>query len=123
MAAGLAAVAGDCDAVFVTSCDSPFVAPALIQRLFALLGEKDCCIPRVGGRMHPLAAVYRVKVLETVRRNLQQSRLRMLDLFDDLSTREVSEDEIFDVDPGLKSFCNLNTPDDYERALRDAGAV
>lgn len=122
LAAGLAAVAGDCDAVFVTSCDSPFVAPAVIRRLFKLLRDSDCCVPDVAGREHPLAAVYRVRVLETVHRHLMQCRLRMLDLLDDLVMRVVSEDEMFDVDPDLKTFCNLNTPADYEQALRDLRA-
>jgi molybdopterin-guanine dinucleotide biosynthesis protein A len=121
LAAGIAAVPADCEAVYLSSCDSPFVAPALIRRLFELVGNKSCCVPRVGGRLHPLAAVYRVEVVHRVRENLARSRLRMLDLVDDVPARIVAVGALADTDPDLKTFWNLNTPADYEQALREAG--
>jgi molybdopterin-guanine dinucleotide biosynthesis protein A len=71
--------------------------------------------------LHPLAAVYRVEVVHQVRENLAKSRLRMLDLVDDVPARIVAVGALADTDPDLKTFWNLNTPADYEQALREAG--
>jgi hypothetical protein len=35
----------------------------------------------------------------------------------------VCADELNDVDPTFATLRNLNTPEDYEQALRDAGAL
>ena len=121
LATGLRASAGQCDAVFLSACDSPFVSTAVIERLFDLLGDHDICIPQVGNRLHPLAAAYSVRVEAKVRSHLAMSRLRLLDLTDQLRTRVVTESELIDMDPGFKMFQNLNTPADYQQALRDAG--
>jgi molybdopterin-guanine dinucleotide biosynthesis protein A len=121
LAAGLAATSCGCEAVYLSSCDAPFVNPALVRRLFELLGNKTCCVPRVGGRLHPLSAVYRVGVLDKVREHLRKSRLRMLELVEDLPARIVATGAFADVDPDLKAFWNLNTKENYEQALREAG--
>ncbi len=71
LAAGLAALADHCDAAYVSSCDSPFVSPLVIRRIFELLGADAICVPYVDGRLHPLAAVYRVDLLPLVRSQLR----------------------------------------------------
>src|SRR5438067_10296857 len=68
LAAGLAALAGRADAAYLSSCDVPFLRPGFVQRLRELLGEHAICVPRVGDYHHPLAAVYRLEVRETVSR-------------------------------------------------------
>ena len=121
LASALAAVGTDADAVFVTACDSPFVAPAFAKRLFELLGDAAVCVPDVGGRIHPLTTVYRTSILPVVRDQLANSRLRMIDLIALLPTRRVSYEELSVVDPHMQSLRNVNTPEEYEMALRDAG--
>jgi molybdopterin-guanine dinucleotide biosynthesis protein A len=75
----------------------------------------------VGEDHHPLAAVYRVEVVEAVQRLLAANQLRPVFLFDEVPTRVVLAEELVDVDPTLQSFRNLNTPEDYQQALADAG--
>jgi molybdopterin-guanine dinucleotide biosynthesis protein A len=120
LAAGLEALAGRAEAAFASSCDVPFLRPAFVRRLIALRGEKAICVPDVGGYRHPLAAVYRMDVRDAVARLLAEDRLRATVLFDRLPTRFVREEELADVDPGLQTLRNLNTPEEYEAALRDA---
>ena len=121
LAAGLEAVAGKCDAVFVSACDSPFISDAVIRRLFDLLGENFVCVPNIRDRLHPLAAVYRVEIAAQVQTNLSESRLRLLDLVDQVPTRSVTESELAVSEQELMMFCEMNTPGDYARALQDAG--
>jgi molybdopterin-guanine dinucleotide biosynthesis protein A len=120
LAAGLEALAGRAGAAYVSSCDVPFLKPAFVRRMIDLLGESQIAVPDVGGYRHPLAAVYRVEVLDVVKRLLAEDRLRPAFLFEQVPTRFVREEELAGVDPGLRTLRNLNTPEDYEAALREA---
>jgi molybdopterin-guanine dinucleotide biosynthesis protein A len=75
--------------------------------------------PRVGAYHHPLAAVYRLSVVEAVRRLLEEGRMRPVFLFDAVPTRVVQADELAEVDPTFQTLRNLNTPEEYEAAVRD----
>jgi molybdopterin-guanine dinucleotide biosynthesis protein A len=68
---------------------------------------------------HPLAAAYSVTVLPHVRALLAADRLRPVFLFDAVTTRVIEPHELADVDPEFRSLRNLNTPEEYEQALRD----
>jgi molybdopterin-guanine dinucleotide biosynthesis protein A len=120
LAAGLAALRGQVDAAYLSGCDVPFLRATLVRRLRDLLGSHAICVPRVGDYLHPLAAVYRIEVAEAVQRLLAAERLRPVFLFEELPTRIVTAEELIDVDPALESFRNLNTPEDYQTALRHA---
>ncbi len=122
LAAGLRGLTGRADAAYASSCDVPFVQPAFVRRLIDLLGDHHICVPLVAGFHHPLAAVYRVEVAQSVERLLAEDRLRPVFLFDMEPTRVVTADELRDVDPQFKTLRNLNTPADYEAALREAEA-
>src|SRR5579864_5833077 len=82
LAAGLAALAGRVDAAYLSSCDAPFLRPVFVQRLIELLRDNAICVPRVGEHHHPLAAVYRLSVLDAVRQLLSENRMRPYYLFD-----------------------------------------
>jgi molybdopterin-guanine dinucleotide biosynthesis protein A len=118
LAAGLEALAGQVEAVYLSSCDVPFLRPAFVLRLLELLGTQDICVPHVGGYYHPLAAVYRLTVAPAVQRLLAENRLRPFFLFQMVPTRFVAENELLPADPTLLSLWNLNTPADYEAALQ-----
>lgn len=118
LAAGLEFLRGRADAAYLSSCDVPFLRPAFIRRMIDLLGEHAICVPEVGERRHPLAAVYRIEVLEIVHRLLAEDRLRPMFLFEEAPTRIVSPHELADVDADFCSLRNLNSPADYEAALR-----
>jgi molybdopterin-guanine dinucleotide biosynthesis protein A len=121
LAAGLAALAGKVDAAYLSSCDVPFLQPAFVRRVIALFGDHLICVPQVGDHHHPLAAVYRVEVLDAVHTLLRENRLRPYYLFEAVKTRVLSADEIRDADPTFQTLRNLNTPEEYEAALREAG--
>jgi molybdopterin-guanine dinucleotide biosynthesis protein A len=121
LAAGLEALRGQADAAYVSSCDVPFLRPAFVRRLIELLGDHAACMPQVGGLLHPLAAVYRLEVAEAAGRLLAEGRLRTTLLADAVPTRRVTALELAEVDPELESLRNLNNPEDYRVALRDAG--
>jgi molybdopterin-guanine dinucleotide biosynthesis protein A len=118
LCAGLAAVRGRADAVYLSSCDVPFLRPAFVRRLVELLGEHAICVPETGGTRHPLSAVYRIDVAAVAERLLAGGRAGPVRLFDEVPTRVVTADELADVDASLESLRDVNTPAEYEAALR-----
>ena len=121
LAAGLTALQGTAEAAFATSCDAPLLRPAFVRRVCQLRGEAQIAVPKIDGYHHPLAAVYRLEVLPHVEALLAEDRLRPFFLFERVPTREISAEELADVDPRLESLLNLNQPRDYFEALARAG--
>ena len=121
LAAGLAALPPEVEAAYATSCDVPLLVPAFVRRMFDLLGEHRAAVPVSGGFTHPLAAVYRTSLIDVIDELLASDRLRPSLLFDIVSTRRVSEDELREVDQRLDTLENLNRPEDYLAALDRAG--
>ena len=103
---------------FVTSCDVPFLNPSLIAYLVSQIADRDVVVPYWENRFQPLHAVYRTSVLPLLKAQLDRRELRPVYLFDKVKTVKVDEGEIRRFDPEGLSFLNMNTPEDYERALQ-----
>ena len=119
--AGLSALVGRADAAFVTGCDVPLLVPQVALELARRLGQADIVVPVEGQRVHPLAAVYRVRVLPQLGELLAEGKRRPLDLIERVHAVQVPIEELRRVDPQLATFRNLNRPGDYLDALREAG--
>lgn len=102
---------------FVASCDAPFLNPELARTLVAGCDDHDVVVPQWQGRLHPLQAVYRPSVQPLLAQQLAQGRRRLMDLFEQVRTRVVTESEIRGIDPEGRSFHNMNTPEEYQHAL------
>lgn len=113
---GLRAAHGE--VCFVTACDSAFLNPTLIAHLVSRASPYDVVVPRWEGRLQPLHAVYRRSVLPLLEAQLTRGELRPVFLFDKVRTLTIEEKEIRRFDPEGASFFNMNTPADYEEALR-----
>ena len=118
--AGLKALPPQVDAAYVTSCDVPLLEPAFVREMLAFANGFDIAVMEIDGFPHPLSAVYRRSVLSDVEDLLAADRLRPVFLFDRVKTRRVRPDEIT-ADPQLRTLRNLNTREEYEQALADAG--
>jgi molybdopterin-guanine dinucleotide biosynthesis protein A len=126
LAAGLDALAPRASAAFVVAVDMPFLHAALVRRLAALLATSGALavVPRALGRDHPLAAAYRVEVRHALALLLAEGYLRARGLLERVPTLYATEaflledDVLRDADPDLRSLRNVNTPADYEAALR-----
>lgn len=113
---GLSAAVGEFS--FVTSCDAPFLNTALISYLTAQISGYDVVVPFWEERYQPLHAVYRRSVLPLLKEQLERGELRPVYLFDKVRTRKVEQNEIRTLDPDGLSFLNVNTPQDYQAALK-----
>src|SRR5437870_5561753 len=81
------------------------------------MGRPKAWLPRIAGYVHPLEAVYRIEVVETAERLLHEGRLRTGLLFEAVPKRIVEAAELVEVDPTFQTLRNVNTMEDYEKAL------
>lgn len=128
LATGLRAVTapggGDATRVALVGVDMPFVAPALLEHLLVRAPAWDAVVPLVGGRAQPLCAVYAPRVAAVAEKLLQRGRRAMHDLLvaPGLRVAYVPEQVLRAYDPDLRSFFNINTPEDLARAQELAAA-
>ncbi len=102
---------------YVCGCDMPFLNPALIRHLGALIEGFDAVVPRHAGEYEPLHAVYTPACLDPIRRCLARGD-RNTGFLRDVRVRVVEVEEVRRFDPDLRSFINVNTPADYARIQR-----
>ena len=103
---------------FVTSCDVPFLNLRFISYLISQISDYDVVVPYWEERLQPLFAVYRREVAPLLKDQLDRGELRPISLYKKVRTREVAPDEIRRFDPEGLSFLNMNTPEDYQAALK-----
>lgn len=121
LAVGLQAAATDRSTAFVTSCDAPQLAPPLVRHLLEQLGEYEIVVPCEERFVHPLAAVYRCRLVDRIEQLLKADQLRPLFLIEQSESRRIDVEQLRPFDPELHSFHNMNRPEDYLAALAAAG--
>jgi molybdenum cofactor guanylyltransferase len=103
----------------LVACDMPFLDGRLLRHQVALAADADVVIPVVDGREEPMHAVYRVaSCREAIRAALARQQRRMIAFLDDVRTYRLEEAALRQIDPELRSFFNVNTPEDLEAARR-----
>jgi molybdopterin-guanine dinucleotide biosynthesis protein A len=106
---------------FVVACDMPFLNPELIRYMIREPLRFDVVVPRWGNRWEPLHAVYSRRCLKPIEELLKRGAMRIVDLYSRVPVKEIPEKEIRALDPDLRSFFNVNTPEEWERMGRDPG--
>ena len=115
LCAGLAHAGSDW--IFAVAADMPFVQAALIERLAEQRGACQAVVPVVQGHPQPLAAFYAASCLDPLQVILRGGGKRSLrSALEALDVRYVDESELLAVDPGLRSFFDLDTPQDLAAA-------
>ncbi len=103
----------------VTASDMPFLSRRLLSHLLEAPGDHDVVLPRLAsGFLEPLHAVYSQTCREVFRRQLDDGRYSAIGYLDQVKVRYVEEAELREVDPELRSFFNVNTQADLDRAVR-----
>jgi len=120
--AGLAAALGRITTpwAFVVACDMPFVEPAMVELLAGYRSDYQAVVPVVQGHPQPLAAYYAGSCLGKLRAHLAGGgKSSMRALLEQLRVRYVDGSVLLPADPALRSFCDLDTPQDMEIAIRE----
>ena len=111
----------DHDIAFACSCDLPLLSSYVAAQLVAMLQDYDAVIPEVGGKLQPLHAVYRKRCARAIVALEASGEKRLTASAGAINARRVGDSELREIDPELRSFFNVNTPEEYREALRVAG--
>jgi molybdenum cofactor guanylyltransferase len=111
----------DQEIAFACSCDLPLLNAEVAARLVAMLDDFDAVIPEVGGKFQPLHAVYRKRCASATEALVTRGEKRLSAIVDAVNAKRIGEGELRKIDPELRSFFNVNTPEEYRKALRIAG--
>jgi molybdenum cofactor guanylyltransferase len=112
---GLAAATNDIS--FVCSCDLPLLRMEVVRALHDMLNGYEAVIPQIGGRAQPLCAVYRRTVAPAIETQLAAGEQRLTRITAGLTAYCPGEVQLREIEPDLRSFMNVNTPEDYRRVV------
>lgn len=104
--------------IFAVACDMPFISPAVVESMARLRGQHQAVVPRVAGHPQPLAAFYARTALLSMRGCLKSEDKSLRGMLKKMDVRYVEEAELRGFDPQLRSFVDLDTPQDYQAVLK-----
>ena len=105
----------------VVACDLPFVTEPLFARLAEMREDFDSVVPvQRDGRPQPLCALYaRTPCLHRAEELIKSGERKPLGLLQSVRTRWVGFHELEDLTGADRFFDNVNTPQDYARAIEE----
>ncbi|MEW6570681.1 MAG: NTP transferase domain-containing protein, partial [Nitrospirota bacterium] len=104
--------------IFVTACDMPFINAILIQHIVSKWDNKwDAMIPIFDAKSQPLFGIYSKKILKDMEREIKYGKGGLREFLKKMNVCYVNEEEIRQIDPGGRSFVNINTMRDFEREI------
>ena len=98
------------------ACDMPFLNRSLLAHMAALAPGFDAVVPRPGGKLQPLHALYSRACLAAIEHCLQEGERKADAFLSAVSVRHVEDEEIAPLDPQWRSFFNVNSRDDLAQA-------
>lgn len=115
--------AAEDDWVLAVAADMPWLRPEVVRLLWDSRDGAQVVIPLTEKGSEPLLALYHRDCLPAARTVLESGRRRVVAILPSLKVVEVPVTAIRDVDPGLTSFVNVNTPEDLSEVHHGAAPV
>ena len=109
------------DLNLVLAVDLPFLEASFLNYLICQGHETSAAavVPRAGGSLQPLCAVYRRRFAEIAERSLRAGRNKIDPLFAEVQARVIEPAELQRSGFMETMFRNLNTPNDWDEARRE----
>jgi molybdopterin-guanine dinucleotide biosynthesis protein A len=102
----------------VVGCDMPFLNPDLLRAFSGWAEGFDVTVLVHGDEQHiePLHGAYRRTCLPAIEEAVRAKRRRIVSFFPQVRVRYVTQQEVTPLDPDLRSFRNINTPQEWRAA-------
>ncbi len=123
--AGLRTAANDL--LLAVATDMPFIDHRLIGFMVEACRTADAVVPVVTApgfdapQAEPLHALYRKSCLPAIEAALETRRRRAISFLPDVNACYLDEEMLRQIDPELRSFRNVNTPEEWAEATKDLG--
>ena len=104
---------------FFSACDTPFLKKELVETVLDSLEPGiDLVIPQTSAGLEPLCAAYSQRCLKAAEEHILQNKFKIQMALSGKRIKKIPEDVLRQKDPELRSFFNVNSPEDLARAER-----
>jgi molybdenum cofactor guanylyltransferase len=100
------------------ACDMPFLSEKLIRYMAGLGDGFDAVVPKIDWKMEPLHAIYSKNCLPIIKKLIGSGECMINKFFQQIQVRFLDEKEVRGYDPLLRSFYNINKPDELQVAVK-----
>lgn len=101
----------------IVAVDMPFVQPAIVSLLLTRASTLAITVPVVNTVPQVLCAVYPRALLPQIETSIAQGRRDPRSLLASAPVQYIDEAQLRAVDPQLRSFINVNTPEEWRESL------
>ncbi len=102
---------------FFSACDTPFLRKELVRTLIEQIeSNTDIIMPETTAGLEPLCAIYSKRCLKQAEQHLKENKYKIQWAFQGHRIKYIPENVLIEKDPDLRSFFNINTPEDLTRA-------
>ena len=110
--------------IFAVACDMPFLDPEVIRFMASFDDTADVVVAKLEGQFQPMHAMYSKRCSEFLKAMAERHDLKIQTLYrrEELRVAVVGANDLSSLGVGLRSFQNINTPDDLslaDRAISD----
>jgi molybdopterin-guanine dinucleotide biosynthesis protein A len=108
---------------FIAACDMPSINENVVKMLFSKSEAYDAVIPRrEDGFLEPLHAVYRcVSMIRETKKAIERGESIILAPIVKMNVNYLDIEDIRKIDPNLRTFININTPEDMKSINNNIG--
>jgi molybdopterin-guanine dinucleotide biosynthesis protein A len=102
---------------FFSACDTPFLKKELVETVLENLEpEIDLVIPQTSAGFEPLCAAYSQRCLKAAEEHLRRNQFKIQVALSGKRIKKIPEEVLRQKDPDLRSFFNINSPEDMAQA-------
>jgi molybdopterin-guanine dinucleotide biosynthesis protein A len=107
------------EAGFFVACDMPFLNRELVRYIVEVRDDFDAVVPRIQWKIETLHTLYNRRGLPFIKELIDSGEYQIIRFFDKIRIRYLEEPEIRAFDPKLRSFLNINRPEEMLHASKD----
>ena len=103
---------------FFVACDMPFLNSELIHHMVDVMEDFDAVVPKVDWKIEALHAIYTKSCIPAITELIDNRDYQIFKFFQKVRVRYLNEEEIRGLDPELRSFFNINKPEELLNATK-----
>jgi molybdopterin-guanine dinucleotide biosynthesis protein A len=96
----------------------PFINPVLVKHISnRWSGNFDAAIPIYEKKPQPLFGIYSRRIAEKMEESIKNGERSLKRFLRFINVLYIDEEEVSYIDPGGRSFININTMEDFQREI------
>lgn len=112
------------ETTFIVAADTPFLSEELVIYLWSQTLEYDLTVTKTGEKINTLFGFYHRRKLNMLSENISKGNYKLIDIYSNLNVNIIKNLDILKkYDTDLLSFFNINSQEDYAKALETSKKI